>query len=222
LMTSNRLSFRQSDGAVLITALLILVVLTLLVLSSSGTSVLNERMAGSYRDTEIAREAAELALRRAEEWLETNITNIAMVEWDAAAAGMYSIQHSTSAPFLYSGIASASASYKMPATFNPTVASSWSNINYSTAGASAQLNILTTQEVTDLGLSQAPRVVIEFAGRSSREGQNLIIGSEAQNFQIRKVGFRITAVAWGRYVNPDSPSDPGTPYVLQSYFAIPL
>lgn len=56
---------RQS-GAVLAIALIFLVVLTLLGITGAQNTVLEERMTGNYRDRQIAFEAAEAALRTAE------------------------------------------------------------------------------------------------------------------------------------------------------------
>jgi len=62
---------RQHGGA-LITALSILLVLTILGVSAMSTSTLQERMAGNARDAEAAFEAAEAALRHAENYLKDN------------------------------------------------------------------------------------------------------------------------------------------------------
>lgn len=53
-------------GAVLVTALVLLVVLTLLGLAGMQNTILEERMAGNYRDRQLAFEAAEAALREGE------------------------------------------------------------------------------------------------------------------------------------------------------------
>ncbi|MBK8524726.1 MAG: hypothetical protein IPL58_11910 [Betaproteobacteria bacterium] len=57
---------RREGGVVLVTAVMFLVVLTLLVISMMRTSILEERMAGYSRDWNIAFQAAESALRAAE------------------------------------------------------------------------------------------------------------------------------------------------------------
>lgn len=60
-----RCAHRES-GFVMITAVLFLLVLTILGLSSMGTTILEEKMTGFYRDRQIAFEAAEAALRDGE------------------------------------------------------------------------------------------------------------------------------------------------------------
>jgi len=59
-------SARRQSGAVLVIALMFLVVLTLLAMTSMSGTVLEERMAGQYRDLNLAFQAAEAALRDAE------------------------------------------------------------------------------------------------------------------------------------------------------------
>ena len=56
-------------GAALITALSILLVLTILGIATVSTTVLQERMAGNARDYEVAFEAAESTLRQAETYI---------------------------------------------------------------------------------------------------------------------------------------------------------
>jgi len=59
----------RQDGMVLITGLIFMVVLTLIVDASMRTTLLEERMAGNARDTDLAFQAAEAALRAGEEVL---------------------------------------------------------------------------------------------------------------------------------------------------------
>lgn len=57
----------------LITSLLMLVMITILALSVMNTSVFEERMAGNTRDRALAFEAAEYALREAQEFLSSAV-----------------------------------------------------------------------------------------------------------------------------------------------------
>jgi type IV pilus assembly protein PilX len=56
----------REQGFVMVTAVLFLLVLTILGLSSMGGTILEEKMTGFYRDRQIAFEAAEAALRDGE------------------------------------------------------------------------------------------------------------------------------------------------------------
>lgn len=57
------------QGAVLVTGLIFLVVLTLLGVSAMQTSSLEEKMAGNFRDRNLAFQASEAALRDAEKYV---------------------------------------------------------------------------------------------------------------------------------------------------------
>lgn len=62
----NRNSKLAPNGFVLVTALMFLVVVTILGISIMGTNTLNERMTGYFIDRQMALQAAEAALRDAE------------------------------------------------------------------------------------------------------------------------------------------------------------
>ena len=61
-------------GAVMITALMILLLMTIFGVSTMDTNILEERMAGNMRDRNIAFQAAESALRVAESWIAAQTT----------------------------------------------------------------------------------------------------------------------------------------------------
>jgi type IV pilus assembly protein PilX len=65
-------SSRRQRGAALIVALILLVVVTLLALSNLQTVALEEKMTGATYDRQLAFQAAEAALREAEQYVETN------------------------------------------------------------------------------------------------------------------------------------------------------
>lgn len=72
---------RRQHGAALAVALVLLLILTLLGVTGSKTTIMEERMAGNFRDRQVAFEAAEAALRVAEARLLDNTTFSAM-QWD--------------------------------------------------------------------------------------------------------------------------------------------
>lgn len=61
------------QGAALIVALVLLLVMTLIAIGASRTSVLQERMSGNLRQSTIAFEGAEATLRLGEEWIEDQV-----------------------------------------------------------------------------------------------------------------------------------------------------
>lgn len=67
---------RAQRGAVLIVALIFLLLLTLLALSATGRSLLQERMAGGLRNAQQAQMSAQTALRGAEWTLWKNTTSL--------------------------------------------------------------------------------------------------------------------------------------------------
>jgi type IV pilus assembly protein PilX len=62
-------SQQSQRGAALVVSLLLLLVMTILALSMSQTTRLQERMAGNSRDTKLAFQSAETGLRAAEDYL---------------------------------------------------------------------------------------------------------------------------------------------------------
>ncbi len=79
--TNERFAGTRQQGAVLITALVLLVVLTLLGVSGMQNTILEERMAGNYRDSQIAFESAEAALRTGENRMLT-LAAFNTLKWD--------------------------------------------------------------------------------------------------------------------------------------------
>ena len=59
-------TMKRQQGAVLVVSLIMLLIMTLIGLSSMRTTILEEKMAGNYRDRNIAFQAAEAALLDAE------------------------------------------------------------------------------------------------------------------------------------------------------------
>ncbi len=79
---------KQQQGIALIISLVILLVLTILGVQSMSTSVLEERMAGNYRDKKMAFEAAESALKAGEAFL--SLQTSPPVANSTATNGIYS------------------------------------------------------------------------------------------------------------------------------------
>ena len=72
---NQNIKFKHQRGSILIVSLMILVVLTMIGVSSMSTSSLQERMAGNFRDRQIAFQAAEMTLAYAEEFARNNINS---------------------------------------------------------------------------------------------------------------------------------------------------
>ncbi|MCB1865625.1 MAG: hypothetical protein KDG50_09345 [Chromatiales bacterium] len=222
---------RRESGAVLITALLILVILTVLGISATGDSTLEERMAGNYRDQMSAREAAEMGIRSAEDWLRSNIYNAAQLDYTASPSSLTSLYLPTTTAFLFSpadpapsGLTlSGVTSLAMPPDLDLRNADNWEPVNESDYDFN-YANAVSGSTLASLGLIRSPRYVIEYVGRGATTGQNLVQDAEGQAFTIVRLGFRITSVGWGRQieVNDAGNERPITAQVLQSHFEIPL
>jgi type IV pilus assembly protein PilX len=62
-------SGRRQRGAVMVISLLLLLIMTVLALSASQTTRMQERMAGNSRDHDLALQSAEAGVRGAERWI---------------------------------------------------------------------------------------------------------------------------------------------------------
>lgn len=78
----------KQSGSALIISLVILVVMTLIGITAMGSSTLQERMAGNSRDTALAFQAAEAALRDGEMYYENTVVSIGAA-FDGSNAGLY-------------------------------------------------------------------------------------------------------------------------------------
>lgn len=65
----NVIQRKKQTGAALIIAMIMLLILTILGVAVMESSVIEERMAGNFMDRNRAFQAAEIALRDAEEWI---------------------------------------------------------------------------------------------------------------------------------------------------------
>jgi len=86
-------SSRRQRGAALIVALILLVVVTLLALSNLQTVALEEKMTGATYDRQLAFQAAEAALREAEQYVETNKPIASYTDGDSNCPGASAINN---------------------------------------------------------------------------------------------------------------------------------
>jgi len=86
-MKLHTLRSRQT-GSALIISLLILIVMTLIGITGMGTSSLEEKMAGNDRDTALAFQAAEAALRDGEAYFDSDAIQSPAAAFDGTIAGL--------------------------------------------------------------------------------------------------------------------------------------
>ena len=73
MISSSR---KDQRGVVLIVSLIFLLVLTLIGVTASQSTILQERMAGNVKDRNMALQASEAALRAGEIWVNANVTAV--------------------------------------------------------------------------------------------------------------------------------------------------
>lgn len=191
---------RDQRGATLIIALIILVVMTMIGITSMQSSTLQERMSANVRQKTISRSAAETALRVAEDWLDTTVKN-------AAAFNDYSGTDDSR----FSAVPRPGGLAAEPLQVDLTDKASWAGVGMEIS--SGDLDGVEIALSSDMVSSQ-PKLVIEYVGRDLKGTANktvLTLDAEAQgDGDTSPYFFRITAIGWGR--------DPNIYTVLESNY----
>ena len=91
---TNMKSVKKQSGAVLVITLVFLLIMTVVVMSSSSSSIMQEKMTSAVKDSSIALERAEAALREAEEYIKS--TDVDVIQ----TAGFYFAPNNAPDPFL--------------------------------------------------------------------------------------------------------------------------
>ncbi|MCO6413926.1 MAG: hypothetical protein J5I92_14390 [Thiogranum sp.] len=161
----------QQHGAALVVSLMMLLVMTLIGITAMNTTVLEEKMAGNSRQRQLAFQSAEAALRSAEDWLFTNVTNVAAFEttFNGTPAELYWERKPRPGSTL------------RPITIDVYDHSAW-------AVGNSQEPATSVTSATD---QQDPRYVIEYLGRSGEPPLDV------NDPDPRPYAFRITSIGWG-------------------------
>ena len=173
----NPVGTRQR-GAVLVVGLLLLLIMTILGLASMGDTILQERMAANKRQTHLAIESAEAALRDAENWLvsQAPVTSVFLQRFISAAAGdehLYSlaVDPGVNAPVF---VLQSEAAWLDTATPVATP-------------------IPVAIKDQNAALARQPRYMIEYVGRVGPRAPTL----GAPQPDTRPYAFRVTSMGWG-------------------------
>lgn len=161
-------SRRRQKGAVLVVGLLILLVMTLVGVTTMQTTRVEEKMAGNVRDRNMAFQAAESALRDAEEYIE----GLASVSGFASAApskGLYGLNYSE-------GI-----------NFSSPASSTWDNNS----------SRVYSRTLGSVNTAPRYMIKIKSQGSSGLTGALNIQGYGKQNPSSQAIIFRITARGTG-------------------------
>jgi len=201
---------RAERGAVLIVALIFLLLLTILALSATGRSLLQERMAGGLRNAQQAQMSAQTALRGAEWKLWMNTTNLVgtplLCGSGVLAGSCYKYNPNDAALYGDTGtvtqfrhgqgwITTGATAYKGPSD----------SVDYTALSGTAQLANNPVYMIEDLGV-ELP------AGISSGLHESGATGPTGGGYtSTTRHVYRITARATG--------GNPNTVRVLQSTFA---
>jgi type IV pilus assembly protein PilX len=227
----------RQRGAVLIFALIILLVMTVLVVSGAGNSVLEQRMATNYARSITAFQAAEQSLRVAEGWLYNKLANDAVFQNMDSSSWYFT--DTTTPDGLYTAIDSHSDGAKVCAgnedcEFDPRDEDQWcsdmGNVSCrlpkgfitlsDSVGSSTSLHGVALssvgQDIDDDGtidsVAKQPQFIIEYVGPAGLRAQNITLGTTSISAPIH--AFRITVIAWG--------PDESARHVLESHVILPL
>jgi type IV pilus assembly protein PilX len=201
---------RKQKGAVLMIALVFLVLLTMLAISASGRSLLQQRMAGSLRNAGMAEMSAETALRGAEWklWTSTSkLTSTPLLCGSGVLSGScYRYDPSNESVYGKDGVVTI---FRNSPTWVSTGAEVYKGpgdtVNYETKSGTAKLAKNPVYIIEDMGVELPPGV----SGGLHESGATGV-GSGGTGSTSRHV-YRITARATG--------GDQNIVRVLQSTFA---
>ncbi|MDT8385073.1 MAG: PilX N-terminal domain-containing pilus assembly protein [Gammaproteobacteria bacterium] len=162
----------HQQGSALLVSLIILVVMTLLGLSGMRTSVMEEKMAGNMRDSELAFQAAEAALRAAESLIQTNVISTAAFDANGAD-GFYnnadsriweSIDWTDSSSLEYSAFDTGAAGITTPPRYViqhlASVGSAADKLNLGNAGQGTGAGTVETFTITARGTGGSDSAVV--------------------------------------------------------------
>ena len=168
--------FSKQGGIVLFVALVFLVILTLLGISNMQVSILEERMTGAFGDRNtVAFESAELALRDAEAYLNSNTLPL----FNNTVAGLHAAYSNSSNPSFWQA---AQTSTTVPACTG-SAATSFNWLQTTATDACSSVQLAAARKIP--GSLEAPRYVIEYLAKVPKPGSLL-------NPQFNTV-YRITA-----------------------------
>ena len=157
----------KQHGAALITALSILLVLTILGIATVSTTVLQERMAGNARDYEVAFEAAESTLRQAETFV-NGLTDTTGFD-NAGTTGLFSVDYNGNAW---------------------ETESNWNNAMTGSVGAYVGENPKYIIQQLDATVSDAPQEEVEATGYNPG---NVAANNNVKVFQVTVRGYGLSA-----------------------------
>lgn len=174
---------KTQGGATLVVALIILLVMTLIGVSSIKSSTLQERMAGNARQKAIAKNAALVALKEGENLLAATIVNPPKVP---------NLNPFNGSGSLYSVVIRPGPQAAAPVTFDVKDAAAWANNGTASSAVSTSL------------VSQQPKYIIEYMGKVNPPSEKPVTSLDNEEKDRKEkiaYAFRVTAIGWGRDAN---------------------
>jgi len=171
----------RQQGAVLIVAMVILLVMTVLGVSSQVSSVLQQKMSTAYQQRNLAGLAAESALRAGEAWMNANVTStLQLNQFVGNTQGLYS-------------------NYTVLNVFDITAPASGNLLDIADASLWTNANSIAVINY-DNSVAKSPRYIIEYVGRDKGSG-----AGDAQDYNDNSAAtsrkphvFQISAIGWSR------------------------
>lgn len=178
-------SLSRQNGATLVIAMVMLLVMTIIAVANMQSSTMQERMASNDRQRSVAKYSAESALKIAEKWLDTNVKALSALGQFDGNNGLYSMVR------IAANIAPAPSSNDIG---NITSADDWG----STSAYTGADNIMDSDLV-----SRQPQYIIEYIGRDYRGQASKLINTDdlssvTESTVSKPFFFRVTAIGWGK------------------------
>ncbi|HVL55462.1 MAG TPA: PilX N-terminal domain-containing pilus assembly protein [Burkholderiaceae bacterium] len=159
----------RQRGAALFIGLMMMLVVGVLTLSAASVSRLQERMSGGAQDQSVAFQAAEMALRDAEQYVFATLSSASAFD-DACTAGLC-----------------------LPATGSTP---QWDQVDWH-GGLPIRLGAMTGEPLLP-GLVREPSFIVELLPDLPAGIGNSLSSTLRSSSTGGGTGFRITATAWGR------------------------
>lgn len=180
---------RRQKGVVLVTALIFLLLITILAISASGTSLLQQKLAGGLRNAQLAEWSAESALRGAEWrlWRASSDPSTRMVCGTSTLATCYPYT-----PILNSTV----LAFRTSTGWVTTGATTYAPVDYRTASSDSTFALKNNPVyiIEDLGLELPPNAGVQHeSGATGAQGA----GYTSTNRHV----YRITARGMGNNEN---------------------
>lgn len=162
----SAIPLRGEAGSTLLMSLILLLVMTVLTLSSGTNTIMDERMAGNVRDRQSAMEAAEAAIKAAEEYIESSVITTSSFDTNGAD-GLY----------------------------NSSYSKLWSQVDWTASDSTNTKEAITHSGFgTTYSVAAAPKYIIEHYGSVGESADEVNLDNYGQGTGAGKVElFRITA-----------------------------